>query len=92
MGMLDDIIAKFYSNPRVNQPPATQATPPATVGSLAGAQQQPQMGGMSGDAQIDLQLRPMYLKYALGQQEQGAQAMPYDQWKAAYIQAMQGQR
>ena len=95
MGMLDDILAsirqKMYSNPYVQgqpQPPA------ATVGGIAGGQSgpPPQMGGMAGDAQIDLKLHPLYVKYALTQQEQGVQALPYDQWKAALIQQMsQGQ-
>jgi hypothetical protein len=89
MAMLDDLLAalqqKLYSNPYVNQPQPT-------IGSVASGQapqQAPQMGGMAGDAQLDLRLRPLYLQYQISQQSGGQEAMPYEQWKLALMQSMQ---
>lgn len=91
MSAWDDLMQalqqKMYSNPYVQG----QQPPSQTLGQVASSPA-PQMGGMAGTAQLDLQLHPMYLKYALSQQEQGQQSIPYDQWKAAILQqAQQGQ-
>jgi hypothetical protein len=89
---LEDILAairqKMYANPYLQQPQ------PPTVGAIAGGgqsqqQQAPQMGGMAGQAQLDLKLHPLYVQYQIQQQSNGQDAMPYDAWKAQLLQQMQ---
>lgn len=56
---------------RLRESPPQPQLPPQTM---------PQLGGMSGQAQNILQMRPAYMNYVEQTQSNGGQPLPFEAW------------
>ena len=52
------------------------------LAAMLRSQSSPQMGGMAGGAQQDMQMMPRYKEYVINAQSAGEQAMPFEQFQS----------